>query len=136
MKLNNIIKVWVLPCAEINGVVRVNSKEAKLNNVGSFELIEDAKYPCQLTISEKTDDKCREYTSKLVLNTCDGWYDEVPNAFLCETADGDKYLIGSKERPYPTVTVTETHPDNGKDSQLNEVTVQWVSPKKPPIIVD
>lgn len=135
MNLNNIIRVYVCPCESITGLVRVSKNEALVNRGAFFTPIEDMKYPCQLTISEKTNDKCKEYTSKLVLNTCEDWFDDGRHAFLCETADGDTYLIGSNERPFPTVTVTETHPDNGKDSQLNEVTIQWVSPQKPPKII-
>lgn len=136
MILNNIIKVFACPCEKLKGLSRISRTEAKLSSRGDFILIEDIKYPCQLTISMKTDDKCREYTSKLVLNTCEERFDDDRYAFLCETADGDNILIGSVDRPYPTVTVTETHPDNGKDSDLNEVTVQWVSPQRPPKIVE
>lgn len=136
MILNNIIKVFACPCEKLIGLSRISRNEAKLSSRGDFMLIEDMKYPCQLTISMKTDDKCREYTSKLVLNTCEERFDGDRYAFLCETADGDNILIGSADRPYPNVTVTETHPDNGKDSELNEVTVQWVSPQRPPKIVE
>ena len=102
----------------------------------NWTLLENVKYPCQLSISEKLQDKCKEYTTKLVINTCDDWFDEGHNAFLCETADGKDYLIGSDERPYPVVSIVQTHPEKATDSQLTEASIQWVSSKKPPIIVE
>ena len=136
MKLNNIIKIYSCPCEKITGLIRTSSSEAKVDENANFTLIENVKYPCQLTVNEKTDDKCKEYTSKLILHTCDEWFDDRRYAYLCETVEGDKYLIGTAERPYPTVSVSKTHPDNGKDSQMTEVTIEWKSGKKPPRIVE
>ncbi len=135
MRLNNIIKVFVCPCEKLNGLVRLSKTTAKLNRDSNWTLLENVKYPCLLSISEKLQDKCKEYTSKLVIDTCDDWFDDGHNAFLCETADGTDYLIGSDERPYPVVSIVQTHPEKASDSQLTEATIQWVSSKIPPIIV-
>jgi hypothetical protein len=135
MKLNNIVKVFVIPCEEVTEVVRLSRTTAKMNTTSEFRLLENIKYPCQLTISEKNNDKCSEYTTKLVIKTCDDWIDEGRKAFLCETADGEDYLIGTCDRPYPTQTIEQRHPEKGSDSQLTEVTIQYVSSKIPPIIV-
>ena len=55
-------------------------------------------------------------------------------AYLCETVDGERYLIGNNERPYPVVTQQENHPESYSDSQLTEYVISWNSTKKPPII--
>ena len=53
--------------------------------------------------------------------------DEVPTdqhpAFVIETVDGDKYVIGAKERPYPTVKITRStgQPDGDPSARKYEV---------------
>jgi len=136
MRLNNIVKVFVCPCSKLGSVVRKSRTTASLTSSPNFELLENVKYPCALTISEKLNDKCKEYTSKLVIQTCDDWMDEGYNAFLCETADGERILIGTSERPYPTASMEQKHPQQGNESQLTEVTIQWITGKMPPKIVD
>jgi hypothetical protein len=49
--------------------------------------------------------------------------DQYP-AFLFQTIDGDIYLIGAKERPYPTVKITRStgQPDGDASVRKYEVT--------------
>ena len=53
--------------------------------------------------------------------------DEVPTdqhpAFLFQTIEGDIYIIGAKERPYPTVKITRStgHPDGDTSVRKYEV---------------
>lgn len=54
--------------------------------------------------------------------------DDVPinqyQAFLFQTIDGDIYLLGAKERPYPTVKITRStgQPDGDASVRKYEVT--------------
>lgn len=135
MQLNNIIKISVIPCEQIAGFVRISKTESRLNDDLQFEELSKIHRPAALTIEEKVEDRQRINTAKLVFNTCDKWPESVQRmAYLCETADGDRYLIGHRDRPYPVATRKSTHPVNYSDNQLTEVTVTYSSDKMIPII--
>lgn len=135
MQLNNIIRISVLPCEQIAGFLRISQTEAVLNDDLHFDELTGIQRPAALTIEDKIEDKQRIYSSKLVYYTCDKWPESVQRmAYLCETADGDRYLLGSHDRPFPLATRKSTHPNNYSDSQLTEVTVTYSSDKMIPII--
>lgn len=89
--------------------------------------------PAKLEITDKYDDKVRIYTHKLIYRTCEEDINQAAQyAYLLEDLDGRRYLIGSSTRPYPTINVSEVHPDSYSSSTLNEVTVQWQAYRKAP----
>ncbi len=136
MQLNNIIKISVLPCEQIAGFLRLSQTVAKLNDDLQFDELNNIRRPAALTIEDKVEDRQRIYTAKLVFSTCDKWPENVQRmAYLCETADGERYLIGNHDRPFPLTIRKSTHPNNFADSQLTEVTVTYSSDKMIPIIV-
>jgi hypothetical protein len=59
--------------------------------------------------------------------------DDVPTdqhpAFLFQTIEGDIYIIGAKERPYPTVKITRStgHPDG--DTSVRKYEVSFTAKK-------
>ena len=67
--------------------------------------------------------------SKLTLYTLD----EVPTdqhpAFVIETVDGDKYVIGAKERPYPTVKITRSTGQPDGDPSVRKYEVSFIAKK-------
>ena len=67
--------------------------------------------------------------SKLTLYTLD----EVPTdqhpAFVIETVDGDKYVIGAKERPYPTVKITRSTGQPDGDASVRKYEVSFTAKK-------
>ena len=67
--------------------------------------------------------------SKLNLYTLD----EVPTdqhpAFVIETVDGDKYVIGAKERPYPTVKITRSTGQPDGDPSVRKYEVSFTAKK-------
>ena len=67
--------------------------------------------------------------SKLTLYTLD----EVPTdqhpAFVIETVDGDKYVIGAKERPYPTVKITRSTGQPDGDPSVRKYEVSFTAKK-------
>ena len=82
--------------------------------------------PARLTINHKTDGKVSITEVVLVFRTC---LDQTDNGqhycYKVTLADGEKYLIGDSERPYPVTTSSLALSDSVKDSQLNEVTVNY-----------
>lgn len=136
MQLNNIVRISVLPCEQIAGFLRISNTEVRLSDNLHFEECSLFRKPAELTIEEKIEDKQRIFNAKLLFHTCDKWPENVQRvAYLCETADGERYLIGNHVRPYPVTLRKSIHPDNYADNQLAEVTVTYTSDKMVPIVV-
>jgi len=59
--------------------------------------------------------------------------DEVPTdqhpAFVIETVDGNKYVIGAKERPYPTVKITRSTGQPDGDPSVRKYEVSFTAKK-------
>ena len=59
--------------------------------------------------------------------------DEVPTdqhpAFVIETVNGDKYVIGAKERPYPTVKITRSTGQPDGDPSVRKYEVSFTAKK-------
>jgi hypothetical protein len=59
--------------------------------------------------------------------------DDVPTdkhpAFVIKTANGDIYLIGSKERPYPTVKITSSTGQPDGDTSVRKYEVSFTAKK-------
>lgn len=106
-----------------------------MNSDVMFHQINHWKKPASMTITDKIENGQRIFQTKLVFKTCKSDLQGARGlAFLAETIDGDKYLIGNNDRPYPVITASENHPNNYADSQLTEYVVTWNSTLKPPII--
>ena len=74
-------------------------------------------------VEEQFDNNVQMEKAKLTFQTLD----EVPTgqhlAFVIQTVDGQRYIIGSQERPYPTVKVTRStgQPDGDASARKYEV---------------
>lgn len=52
-----------------------------------------------------------------------------PLAFLVKCVNGDAYLIGCKEAPFPTVTITHTTGTATSESSSYRIEVNFIAPK-------
>ncbi|MBP3510574.1 MAG: hypothetical protein J6K19_00840 [Prevotella sp.] len=93
------------------------------------------KTPCSLVISDKNEDNNTLYTAKLVFKTCHDIVDRSHYVYRCRLADGRYRLLGSNERPFTILSVTENMPERIADSQLNEVTVSYSINRLIPVIL-
>lgn len=85
--------------------------------------------------STKTDDKNKVITTTLKFLTPDDLNIKRRHlVFKVTLIDDRQFLVGSYERPYPSVGITENCPDAVKDNQLNEVVVTYKSHEIPPYI--
>lgn len=134
MKLIKIVTaVERTPITNLQGMTRISSTEVRLpSDIEWMPLV--IKPHAQLTINDKLEDKNVVWTAKLVFKTCSSLPDHDRWAYRCRLSDGQYRLIGSGERPYPTVSVNESMPENVADNQLNEVTVNWQTPSFVPFI--
>ena len=67
--------------------------------------------------------------SKLTLYTLDEVSTDQHPAFVIETVDGDKYVIGAKERPYPTVKITRSTGQPDGDPSVRKYEVSFTAKK-------
>lgn len=121
-KIRNIVAVDRMPVAALQAADDTYWQSIRI------------KVPARLTLSDKIEDGVRMYSAKLVFRTCEDLESVERQAYLCRAADGSEYVIGCTGRPYPITTITDDHPDNMTDSQLYEVTVNYTSPYKIPVI--
>jgi hypothetical protein len=67
--------------------------------------------------------------SKLTFLTLDDVPTDQHPAFVIETVDGDVYVIGAKERPYPTVKITRTTGQPDGDPSVKKYEVSFTAKK-------
>lgn len=132
--VNNIISIDCIHVGLLLGFRRISVSSVEISESLRWRSI-DIKIPARLTVSDKIEDGVRLHTAQLVFRTCEDIHDFGRWVYRCHTADGQSILIGSPERPYPVSNVTRNHPDNMTDSQLNEVSVSWVTPHEIPYII-
>ena len=121
-----IIKVERIPLANLTGITRLSKKEVRLPQNITWQPLA-VKPHAQLSITDKQEDKNTIWTAKLTFKTCEEFDDRERYAYRCKLTNGKYRLIGTDERPYPVTSVNESIPENVKDNQLNEVTVDWQS---------
>lgn len=132
-KTRTIVKVYRISANQLQGIRKCGTDSVSVPTSVPFQDI-DIRVPARLTLSDSIVDGVRIYTAQLVFRTCEDTGDHERVVYACETANGDSYLIGTAGRPYPVTTVHQTLPDNMTDSQLEEVTVNYSSAKKIPLI--
>lgn len=129
----NIIAIDRVHVDSLIGFGRISTSRVMVSSSISWKEIA-IQIPARLTISDKIEDGVRIHTAQLVFRTCEEVDTRERQVYRCKTADGRYYLIGTDSRPYPVTTVSEPHPDNMTDSQLNEVTVTYQSAQRIPLV--
>lgn len=76
---------------------------------------------CEL--SEEPDHGSQFQTVTLTFHTTAALDTAAPLAFAVRTVQGDTYIIGGKERPHPTLKVTETTGTPDGDARVREYKV-------------
>ena len=67
--------------------------------------------------------------SKLTFLTLDDVPTDLHPAFVIETVDGDVYVIGAKERPYPTVKIIRSTGQPDGDPSIKKYEVSFTAKK-------
>lgn len=79
--------------------------------------------PAKLDTTTKRDG-VRLTTHKLTFKACARLDTSRPIAFRLKALGGGTVFIGSRERPYPTIQVQQTHPDSPNGTTLYQYTVE------------
>ena len=124
--LPNITAIFYVPCASL--IPNITEK----NRAG----LPVAIFPLPSVIEQYGNASCEAeqeydnggYSEKTVLqfNTTDDLSHYPPLAFVVTDADGQSYIIGTKEAPYPIMEITQTI---DKEVHVNTVKVTFTRPK-------
>ena len=77
-----------------------------LNSHHSTLILTNCNAVCDL--EQSPDNNTPIEKAKLTFSTLDSIPTSTPLAFLIETVNGDNYVIGTRERPYPTIKSSKT----------------------------
>lgn len=122
--LPGIIAVKYLPCRELTEDVQYKSiagvPVAVYDKCTAVSLTTKAE--CEVT--EEPDNNFSLQKATLTFYTVDSIPRHEPLAFVVTTVGGETYLIGMKERPYPSIKISQTTgtPDGSAAQRKVEVT--------------
>lgn len=134
-RVSYISRLQRIPVVQLPFKVLTGNKAFSIPGCDDWQEVKCAK-PVKLEITDKVEDGQRLYTHKLVYRTCEEDIDvDTHYAYLVTDIESRRYLIGSSQRPFPTITVAESHPDSLTSSSLTEVSVQWLAKRKAPKII-
>lgn len=70
-ELNNIYRVGLLEVSNLKSYRRKEEREVDISFVGELHYLQQLMTPAALSVTEKVEDGCRTYASKLALKTCE-----------------------------------------------------------------
>lgn len=126
---NNIAKAeWILSPRHMRNVVLLDDHQALLQYYRPFNPIcLDGFASCEA--SESVEDGSRLTTVRLTMHTSDDfWVDDRHLCWRITTTQGNQYLIGLDEQPWPVATVVDTYPDKTTERSGKTITVTWTTP--------
>ena len=115
MKIIKIVTaVERIPVQYLGGMFRKNLTSVSVPAATEWQAIQ-IKPHAQLVITDKQEDKNTVWTAKLTFKTCETMAGRGHFAYRCRLKNGQYRLIGTDERPYPVLSVSETMPENVTD---------------------
>ena len=124
--LPNITAIYYVPCTSL--VPNITEKYRAGLPVGIFPLPAAIEHFGNASCEAEQEYDNGGYSEKTVLQftTTDDLNHYPPLAFVVTDADGQSYIIGTKEAPYPIVEITKTI---DKEVHVNTVKVTFTRPK-------
>jgi hypothetical protein len=124
--LPNITAIYYVPCASL--IPNITEKHRAGLPVAIFPLPSSIEQYGNASCEAEQEYDNGGYLEKTVLqfNTTDDLSHYPPLAFVVTDADGQSYIIGTKEAPYPIMEITQTI---DKEVHVNTVKVTFTRPK-------
>lgn len=113
---------------------RLNEKQVSTINAVDWVPV-SIKVPASLTVSDKDEGKNTIYTYTLKFLTCEDMKERRHLAFRVALTDGSYILLGTGDRPFCKVTVTDNMPSAVTENQQREVTVTYVTTRSIMVLV-
>lgn len=126
--LQNINRVEFIETRYLSNIVLLDNSEVTLQywrNFNELCLVGLA----DIEISQAIDNGSRLTTVRLTARTTSDFdVNHRRLAWRVTTVEGDQYLIGTTEQPYPVTTVANDFPDKPTSPSGKKVTVSWQTP--------
>ena len=123
--LQNINRVEFIETRYLNSIVLLSDHEVSLQYWRNFTelcLVGLA----SVEVSQNIENNSRLTTVKLTAQTtADFNVDHRRLAWLVTTVEGNQYLIGCNEQPFPVTTVADNFPDKTTERSGKTVTATW-----------
>lgn len=123
--LQNINRVEFIETRYLNGIVLLSDHEVSLQYWRNFTelcLVGLA----SVEVSQNIENNSRLTTVKLTAQTTSDFnVDHRRLAWRVTTVDGNQYLIGINEQPFPLTTVADNFPDKATERSGKTVTATW-----------
>ncbi len=123
--LQNIVALSFIECRLLQNLTIVPGRGVMLNFWRNFQELPLVGLASGEVVS-KVEDKSRKFTTTLTALLSEHF--DVANrhlAFLVTTADGDRYLVGNIERPFPIVDTSDSLPGKASEPSGCTLTVKY-----------
>lgn len=92
----------------------------------------------KLDVKEELKGTVRFFSSTLTLKTESNWTasDLRRCVFKVQLISGETYLMGWKERPFPTTTIDSKVSNNATDPKINTLSISWKATIPPLLVAD
>lgn len=135
-KLAHVIKLESVPVENLSGLKPLSlhscsvPSSVKFTEINIIDLVD-------VKMDDAIENKEKVYTSVVSFQTPD----KIPSsgghlAFRLTTIDGNRFLLGTSQRPYPIIKESNPFPGKVGDSTMKTVTVTWKSTSPLLYIVD
>lgn len=124
--LHNINCVSVIECGLLQNLSIIPGHGVLLNYWRNFQPLPLVGL-AQCEVTSKLQDNSRSFTTVLTCRLSEHFnVADRQLAFLVTCVNGDRFLIGSAERPYPVVNTTDSMPGNVSDPSGCSLNVQYI----------
>lgn len=127
--LKKVIEVARVPVKMLAQIELVGHDSVRLPENLDIEYL-SMKLPASVTIVDKIEDHVRIFEHTLKFRTCQSLESNHRYAYVIKLIEGERFLLGTKERPYPVTTVQDSYPENVTENQLLEISVSLRTTRK------
>ena len=128
--LPGIQKVWYIPCADLPDDVVYRSVAGipiSLLKISTVSISLKGEAVCE--VEKSYDNNSYIEKAKLQFLTLDDVPTDQHPSFAIKTANDEIYLIGAKERPYPTIKITRSTGQPDGDASIRKYEVSFTAKK-------
>lgn len=123
--LHNVCKLAFIDTQQLQGITLIHGSGVMLNYWRDFEELQLVGLAnCEVT--SKVENRTKLFTTSLTAHLSEHFDTRNRHlAFLATCVDGDRFLIGSNESPYPIINTTDSLPGKETDRSGCSLTVEY-----------
>lgn len=127
--LPGIISIHSVECSRLQPQLMIRAMAGLPNSVfAPTTKINFVGEPTCITVSEYNNGGRSEKTT-IELNSTECLDLTTPLAFIVKCVNGDVFLVGKKEKQYPTISVNHTTGTTTSDASIYKIEISYIAPK-------